>query len=81
MAKQLAIIKNISYGLRDIGQPCLSFDTYLSEGLVALQVLFGKDIEKLLKDGQIIDIKELEGHACWVEKEGNVIKFLRIANI
>ena len=79
--KKLAIMKNVGYGCRDVGKPCLFFDVYVSECIAALQILFGKDADKLLTDSRTYDVKQLEGKSCWVEVEGNTIKFKEIANI
>lgn len=39
MAKQLARIKNVHFGVGDYGHVNLWFDTYISENHAALQVL------------------------------------------
>lgn len=71
--KQLAIIKGVGYGMRDIGRPCLFFDAMISEGSGALQILFGKAAEKLIKDYGCYDIKNLGGTPIWVNVEGSKI--------
>lgn len=81
MEKQLAIMKNVGYGCRDTGRPCLFFSTYISEGSAALQVLFGKDADKAITDAGVYDIKDLEGRACWVKAGVHNITFLEIAKI
>lgn len=79
--KRLAIIKEVGFGLRDVGQPCLWFSTYINDAVGALHILYNKDIEKVLKDAHIYDVKELEGKSCWVEVDGMVIKFLEMSKI
>lgn len=81
MAERLAIMKKVGFGLRDVGQPCLHFEAFISDAVASLQVLFGKDIEKVLKDAQAYDVKDLEGKACWVENDNMTSKFLRMAKI
>jgi len=81
LAKQLAIMKDVGYGLRDTGRPCLFFTTYTGECSCALQVLFGKDADRVIKDARVYDIRDLEGNPCWVEKEGNLMRFLKVAHI
>lgn len=81
MEKQLAIMKDVGYGLRDTGRPCLFFSTYISEGGAALQVLFGKDANKVVTDTGVYDVKDLEGKPCWVKADGRTITFLEVAKI
>lgn len=81
MSKQMAIIKEVSFGLRDVGKVNLSFSTYISECEAALQVLFRDEYEKLIMDGGIKDIKELDGKPCWVEVTGNLIDFIEFCKI
>lgn len=79
--KQLAIMKGVDFGLRDAGTPVLWFTVYVSEGAAALQILAGEKIEILLKDAGCYSIKELEGKACWVERDGSKIHFKGYAKI
>ena len=79
--EQLAIMKDVGYGLRDIGRPCLFFAAYISEGLCSLQVLLGDAADKVIKDAKGYDVKSLEGKPCWVEVDGNITTFIRVAKI
>lgn len=79
--KQLAIMKGVDFGLRDVGIPVLWFSVYISECSAALQVLAGEEIKVLLKDAGCYSIKELEGKSCWVECESNHITFIEFAKI
>ena len=79
--ERMAIMKDVGFGLRDVGQPCLWFTTYIDEHMAALQVLRGKEIEKILVDSNSYDVKELEGKPCWVQIDGNIIKFLRFLKV
>ena len=79
--KQLAIMKGVDFGLRDVGMPVLWFSTYITECSAALQVLAGEEIKTLLKDAGCYSIKELEGKSCWVECNGSLIQFKGYAKI
>ena len=82
MTEQLAIIKDVSIGIKDAPyNPCLYFLTYIAEGLASAHYLTWDEAAIVLKDANISDIKYLNGKPCWVEAEGNMIKFLRIAKI
>lgn len=81
MSKQLAIMKQVGYGCRDTGRPCLFFSTHIDESSCALQVLFGKDANDVITSSGVYNVKDLEGQPCWVEVKGNVIRFLEIAKI
>lgn len=82
ITEQLAIIKGVGYGLRDIGRPCLSFTTYTEHNIGALQVFtIQKDIDKILTDSGVYDLKELEGKSCWVTCFDNKISFKRMSQI
>ena len=78
MTEQVAIIRDVGYGLRDVGRPCLWFTTYVSESGAALQVLLGEDAAAVLKDAGVYDVKELEGKPCYVEVDGGLITFKRV---
>ena len=73
-----AIIKEVGFGCRDIGQPCLFFTTYINECSAALQVLHGDEAMKVIKASGVYDVKKLEGKPCWVEVSGNAISFKRL---
>lgn len=68
--KRMAIMRGVDFGLRDIGRPCLWFETYIDESSGALQVLTGEQITKLLEESGARSIRELEGKPCWVETDG-----------
>ena len=78
MTEQLAIMRNVGYGLRDTNRPCLWFDAYISEHGVALHLLFGEDVDKAIYDAKVYDIKSLNGYPCWVEIDDNIMRFLRV---
>jgi hypothetical protein len=80
--KQLAIIKDVDYGLRDTNRPCLSFTVYTEAHIGALQIFsVQSQIDEILKDAGAKSIKDLEGKSCWVKCEGNTINFIEMSNI
>lgn len=74
MDKQIAIIKKVGYGCRDVGYPVLFFSTMISESSGALQVLSGEEAACLIKAYGVWDVKELEGKPIWVTKDGSCIR-------
>ncbi len=77
----MAIIKQVGYGNRDVGRPCLWFTTYLTESSTALHVFFGKQADDIIQSSEVYDVRELEGKPCWVTRHGQTIKFERLAKI
>ncbi len=77
----MAIIKQVGYGNRDTGRPCLWFVTHLNEASAALLVFFGKQANDIIQSSGVYDVKELEGKPCWVTRHGRTIKFERLAKI
>jgi hypothetical protein len=76
MSERLAIIRDVRVGASDYGQPGISFTTYITESSAASQFLDWEEAGKVM--AKISDVKELNGWPCWVEVDGNLIKFLRI---
>ncbi len=76
MSEQLAIIKDIGIGCRDTNWPVLWFTVYVSEVQAALTVLSWDDAYEVLK--HVREVRDLEGKPCWVDVDGNMIKFLRL---
>lgn len=78
MKETLAVARNVGFGNRDTGSPCLFFDTYVSEHGAALQVLTGDRAIEVIRATGVYDVKELEGRPCWVDtSDRGVIRFLR----
>lgn len=67
MSKQLAIIKEVGYGCRDVGRPVLWFTVSTCDCGCALQVLSGKEADALIRDYGVYDVQELNGKPCFVE--------------
>ena len=76
MAEQVAIVRNVKIGMDDRAGPCLRFDTYTSESSAASQFITWEEAAKIV--ATVDDIRQLEGKPCWVDVEGNLIKFLRM---
>jgi len=76
--EKLAIMKEVGFGCRDIGKPCLFFTVYITECSAALQVLGSDEALKVIADSGVYDVKRLEGKPCWVTVENNTIKFIRV---
>lgn len=74
-------MKNVGYGCRDTGEPCLFFDVYISDNTAALQVLTSTHAYQAIRESGVYDVRELEGKPCWVDVNGAFISFLRLANI
>ena len=81
MSRQLAIMKEVGFGCRDIGRPILFFTTYVSEYVAALQIIPGDEALDIIQKSGVYDIHKLEGKPCWVEVNDNIIVFLSIAEI
>ena len=77
----LAIIKDVNIGMRDCNEPVLWFTTHTSECSAALQVFNWVEAGKLIKDAKVYSVNNLEGKACFVEKDGWLLKFIRVASI
>jgi len=77
--EQIGIIRDVEFGLRDIGVPCLSFTVFITEATAALQVFTdGEDIKKILQDARAVKVEDLEGTPCWCEVSGSRIVFKRV---
>lgn len=79
--KRLAIMKDVSLGCRDIGKPCIWFNTYITECDAALQILSWESAAKLIETAGVYDARSLEGKACWVEEDNGLIRFVEYAKI
>lgn len=79
--RQLAIIKSVGFGCRDVGRPVLHFSTYISEAMAALQVFELEGAGEIIEDSGVYDIKDLNGKPCWVEVRDNTINFIKVAKI
>ena len=76
MSEQLAIIRDVRIGAHDYYGAGLSFTTYITESSAASQSLDWDASKELVKT--VEDVRQLEDKPCWVEVDGNLIKFLRL---
>lgn len=81
LPEQMAIIREVGYGCRDIGRPCLWFTTYTSEISAALQVFTGERADQIIRDSGKYDVHQMEGMACLVECDGMTMTFKRLLKI
>lgn len=79
MSEQVAIIRDVRAGANDYGQPGLTFTTYITESSAAQQFIGWQEAGEIVK--KVTDIRELEGKPCWVEADGDLIRFLRLWDI
>ena len=79
MSEQTAFIKDVGFGCRDVGQPCLFFSTYIEESVGALQILTGDEALEVIRESGVYDVKDLEGRPCIVDTtQGTMIVFKRL---
>lgn len=76
MSERLAIIRRPVFGAGEYGGVALRFETYIEEHVAASQVLSLDEARPVLE--QVRDVKLLDGMPCWVEVNGNLIRFLRL---
>ena len=74
--EELAIIKNVGFGMRDMNKPVLWFTV---ETLYYNSLLFftGNDILDFIKKANVYDCKDINGRTCIVETNEGTLKFLR----
>jgi hypothetical protein len=82
MSEQLAIMRGVKIGMRDVGKPCLWFDA-AGEGWGSLQILNWVEAEKLIEAADVYDFSQLEGKPCIVESDGpgSTTRFIRLARV
>jgi hypothetical protein len=76
VTEQLAIIRNVRIGFHDYYGAALSFTTYVTESSAAAQTLGWEAAKPIVET--VDDVRDLEGKPCWVEIDGQMIKFLRL---
>lgn len=77
--QELAIIKDVHFGLRDTSRPTLSFSVNMI-GCGALQIFQGEALDKFIIDNNVTDIQHLEGKACIVTgaERGSRVSFVKL---
>ena len=79
---QLAIIREVGYGMRDCSRPVLHFTVYTDECSAALQVFSQPRADEIITEAGASDVRNLEGRACWVDtSDRGLIKFVKVAKI
>lgn len=72
MAKELAIMSQPDFGMRDMSYPnfwfSVSFGENLSSG--ALIVLSAKQMAGIMKEADIYNLKALKDHPCQIDVDG-----------
>lgn len=79
--EQLAIIRDVRYGIGDRGKACLTFTTYTEESSAALQVLYQPQADQVIEQADVSDVHSLERRACWVQVGDGLMRFLRMADL
>lgn len=78
MSEELARIKEVGFGNRDVGRPVLFFTAELESGTCALQILEAEQALELIKQSGVYEVERLNGVFCWVEKGRGVATYKRI---
>jgi len=81
--KTMAVIKNVSFGLRTKGniEPKLWFTVWLSEKF-CYELSFSKDaLRQFLFKTKVLDVNELENHPCWVYTNGTTVSWCGLFKI
>ena len=73
---ELAVIKGVAFGTRDVSRAILSFAVHTKHG-VALQCLSAAEAIELIERHQVTEVHKLEGKACLVTRpDRGTIKFV-----
>ena len=79
--RQLAVIRDIHFGVGDRGRVCMWFSAFVSESSTALQVLSVEQAVDLLQRHGVDNTSRLEGKTVWVEVDDRMIKYLEPAKL
>jgi len=78
--KQLAIMGEPHFGLRDMSHPAFWFDVSFGEdlGYGSLIIVNSDTFTKAVEEAAIYDIKKLEGAPCQIDvSDDNIVKFVK----
>ena len=75
--KQMAIMRDVGVGNRDVGQPVLWFSAMINECVGSLQVIFKPTYHEFIKDYGVREVGDLEGKSIWVLCKGTKIVWLK----
>lgn len=81
MSKELAIMSEPHFGMKDMSYPAFSFSVCWGENLNygALIILNSKEFSKVVKEADVYDMKYLKGSPCQIEvSDENVVSFVKI---
>lgn len=73
----VAIMKNVHCGVGDRGEAWLSFDSYISEHVAALQIIPWEEAKEFIEAYGVSDVYKLEGKPVWVRSGNNVSLYSR----
>ena len=77
MSEEIAIIKDINIGLRDVGTPVIWFEVQALHGS-SLQVIDSNQILDFIKEAKCNKLSDLNGKPCIIRSEGNTMKFMEV---
>lgn len=80
MSKQLAIMSEPHYGMRDFYKPAFWFEVSFGENLSygSLIVLSGIEFSKVVEEAGVKDMKDLKDHACQIDSTDGIVTFLKV---
>ena len=73
-------MKNVHFGVRDRDTAMLYFNVWWSESETSLICLPCPYAVNLIEKHQVSDIQKLDGKPCWIDVDGNTVKFVDLAN-
>jgi hypothetical protein len=81
VSKELAIVRDPGYGMRDAHRPVLWFDVRFGEASGALQIFSQPEADKIIEDFGVRDVADLDGRPCFIEFDGMTVKFIKAAKL
>jgi len=81
MSKQMAVIRDVQFGVGDYGEVALWFSAYTEPSLASLQVLTVDQGVHLIKTMGVRDVHDLDGKTVWVEADANTMRYLEPCKI
>ena len=76
MSEQMAIIKGVGIGIRDVGRPVLWFEVNSMDGGGALQVFGWEEAAEIIKAYGIYEVHSLNGKPCRVEVGDGMMRYI-----
>lgn len=81
--KQLAIMSEPSFGMRDMSTPAFWFSVSFGEDLIygALIILSREKFAKIIEDANVNDMKDLKDSPCQIDvSDDGVVSFVKVLN-